>query len=285
MRRFVLHKSLNHSYMLKELFDKGKCSLGFHIGEWRYIKDRQCEQMRTCPRCKTESVQVVHFWEPWQYRASEACDMTRKCGRCREEENKLEHIWAAPVYEASGSCAQIRPCSRCKEKFYAGVSHTWDNWVYETPDHCSQISTCSRCAARGSERRLAHDWGAWYESEFYSAPVRVCRRCAEMIFNLGHERTEKDFVSLQAIHRAVHDLRQSKDPDAVRHTFIVHQAVLSSPVTKKYFKFAIDQLSAGPEGKDVFVTLADLINQYQKAGLESISRPASYRTGSFGSTQ
>jgi hypothetical protein len=264
--------------MLRELFDKGKCALGFHAGDWRYTRDRHCEQIRTCSRCKLESRQTVHTWQPWQYLASEACEMRRQCGRCREEENKVEHAWAEPVYETPGSCEQIRPCARCDEKASAGVRHTWDGWRYETHDQCSQISACSRCGAPGPEKRLAHNWGNWYESQFYSAPVRVCRRCAETVFKLGQERSETDVVSLQEIHRAVQELIESKDAEVMREAIIRHQAVLFSPVTNKYFKFAVDQLSATADAKDVFCKLAGTIDRCRKEGVENVFSHASSGT-------
>src|SRR5207253_8056303 len=99
--------------MLKELFDKGKCALGFHRGDWRYVKDQHCQQIQVCARCKAESHQVVHTWQAWQYLTSGACEMARQCGRCHEQENKIEHAWNPPVYESAESCVQVRPCSRC----------------------------------------------------------------------------------------------------------------------------------------------------------------------------
>ncbi len=30
--------------MLKDLFDKGKCALGFHVEAWRYAREGACQQ-------------------------------------------------------------------------------------------------------------------------------------------------------------------------------------------------------------------------------------------------
>ncbi len=109
--------------MLKELFDRGKCALGFHSGDWRYASDQRCEQLQICSRCDNQSRQVVHNWRTWQYVASEACDMARWCERCKEQENKTEHVWGAPIYQAAESCEQMRPCSRCGEMVF-GVDQT-----------------------------------------------------------------------------------------------------------------------------------------------------------------
>jgi hypothetical protein len=42
--------------MLKELFDSGKCALGFHSGDWRYVSDQRCEQLQICSRWDNQSV-------------------------------------------------------------------------------------------------------------------------------------------------------------------------------------------------------------------------------------
>jgi hypothetical protein len=117
--------------MLKELFDKGKCALGFHAGEWRYVSESGCEQIQICSRCNNQSHQVVHHWQAWQYDVSGACEMTRRCERCKDQETKTEHVWGEPVYEAAESCVQIRPCSRCGETATAATVHNWNSWSYE----------------------------------------------------------------------------------------------------------------------------------------------------------
>jgi hypothetical protein len=259
--------------MLKELFDKGKCALGFHTGDWRYVKDQQCEQVQVCSRCKAENRQVVHIWQAWQYLSSKSCEMIRKCGRCRQEENKVEHAWAAPVYEAPGSCVQVRPCSRCREKSSAGVTHTWDSWSYEIHGQCTQVSTCSRCRANGMQKRISHNWGDWYKSQFYAAPVRVCRRCGEMIFALDHPKSEKESVSLQTVQRAVEDIMQATGVDGVREQITRYSTVLFSPVTEKYFNFAVDQLAATAEAKDTYLKLAGVIDRCRREGVDSVFRP------------
>ena len=164
--------------MLKDLFDKGKCALGFHSGDWRYVDDRGCQQVRICPRCNNQSQQTVHGWQAWQYVANGACDMARQCGRCHEQENRLEHSWGAPVYESDEVCTQVRPCARCGAKSAAGTSHVWTSWTYDGKGRCAQTSACSRCGTTGRETRLAHEWDDWHTSKFYAAPVRVCGAAA-----------------------------------------------------------------------------------------------------------
>jgi hypothetical protein len=258
--------------MLKELFDKGKCALGFHAGEWRYVSESGCEQIQICSRCNNQSHQVVHHWQAWQYDVSGACEMTRRCERCKDQETKTEHVWGEPVYEAAESCVQIRPCSRCGETATAATVHNWNSWSYEAQGQCSQVSACSRCGAAGNRRRASHDWSEWQKSEFYAAAVQVCRRCGEMVFDL--DQSGKESVSLQMVNSAVQDVMQASDVDGVRERIARHSSVLFSPVTEKYFDFAVDQLAANAEAKDVYKKLQGLINRCRTEGVNNVLRPA-----------
>jgi hypothetical protein len=138
--------------MLKDLFDKGKCALGFHIGDWRYLQDRSCQQTRICSRCKAASQQLVHTWQRWDYESMDACRMARQCARCAETETKIEHVWGSAIYASEKFCALVRPCSRCNETLPAGNSHLWQSWSYDAEDNCSQIVTCSRCGEQKDAR-------------------------------------------------------------------------------------------------------------------------------------
>jgi hypothetical protein len=56
----------------------------------------------------------------------------------------------------------------------------------------------------------------------------------------------------------------------VREAINRHQSVLFSPVTKKYFKFAVDQLSATADAQDGFRKLAGIIDRCRKEGVENV---------------
>ena len=258
--------------MLKELFDKGKCALGFHHGDWCYIQDRQCEQIQVCSRCNNQSRQIAHHWLAWQYLANGACGMARRCERCKEQEDKVEHVWGVPIYETEQSCVQVRPCARCGEKTSAGTVHNWNSWSYEAQGQCSQVSACSRCGSVGRERRISHDWDNWQTSEFYAALVRVCRRCGEMIFDLDH--SGKPSVSLQTVNSAVKNVMQAADGAGVREQIIRHSSVLFSPVTEKYFNFAVDRLATSAETKDVYRKLAGTLERCRRDGVDNVLQPA-----------
>ena len=258
--------------MLKDLFDRGKCALGFHAGEWRYLREGSCQQTRVCSRCKAESQQLVHTWQTWDYQNADACLMVRECGRCGEKETKTEHVWGTPVYQSEGSCALIRPCSRCGETKAAGTAHVWESWNYDGEQACSQVIACSRCGDTGSQRRITHEWGAWYQSQFYDTGVRVCRRCAEMVFD-SEEGNKSDKVSLQMVDRAVWNVMESKDNATVRERVTQHSQVLFDPVAEKYFKFAIDQRAPDESAKDTLRQLAGLLERCRTQGIDAVFSP------------
>lgn len=259
--------------MLKDLFDKGRCALGLHSGDWLYESNRSCRQIRICLRCKNESRQVVHDWQAWQYVADAACEMARRCGRCREQEDKTEHTWGAPVYGTEGTCTQARPCTRCGKTIAAGTTHVWNSWIYDAKDRCAQTAACARCGETGKETRVSHDWSDWVASQFYSSPVRACRRCGEMAFNLGDGKPDIQSISLQMAHSAVVNVVESQDSDTVRQRIAQHSSVLFSPVTDKYFDFAVDQLAHGADAKNTYRQLATLIDQCRSKGIDHVFNP------------
>jgi hypothetical protein len=265
--------------MFKDLFTKGKCALGFHTGEWSYLHDRSCQQTRICSHCQVASQQLVHDWQSWEYESSDDCRMARRCGRCAETETKVDHVWSSPLYESDESCALVRPCSRCKETSPAGNAHVWESWSYDTVDNCSQVVTCSRCGESGSERRTVHDWGAWQSSQFYDAPVRVCRRCAEMVFKFDHESEQKDQVSLQTFDRAAWNVMEAADSAGVRERLSQNKKVLFNPVGEKYFKFAIDQRAPDESARNTLRQLAGLIERCRREGIETVFAPPAESQG------
>jgi len=134
------------------------------------------------------------------------------------------------------------------------------------------LSACSRCGIAGTQRRVSHDWNDWQKSEFYAAPVQVCRRCGEMVFQL--DQSGKSSVSLQTVNNAVQEVMQASDVDGVRERINRHSNVLFSPVTEKYFNFAVDQLAANAEAKDVYCKLAGLIDRCRSEGVNNVLVPA-----------
>jgi hypothetical protein len=165
---------------IKNLYDKGKCLVGLHQGEWRAPSPNSCNFVRVCERCGSENQKVAHTWGDWDFVAEGACDQVRICGRCRNQEQRMSHSWAEPVYTAEGSCERHQACRRCREERPAPPAHVMNGWRYTSEDACTQEEHCSRCQAPGTKQRVEHIWGDWQHSNARNGPVRVCRRCGEL---------------------------------------------------------------------------------------------------------
>lgn len=133
------------SGVFKKLFDKGKCLLGFHQGEWSYKHPALCLQTRICTRCKTKEKRTQHEWGDWAFRAEKDCTQMRTCARCAATDERMQHQWHPPQYK--------------------------------TKDSCEQISLCARCGEETTHSRPTHRWGAWQESD--DRLTRRCTRCGE----------------------------------------------------------------------------------------------------------
>lgn len=165
--------------MLKELFDKGKCLVGIHQGEWSFVKEKDCTRMRICVRCATESRKVEHNLGEWAYANDGACDQQQTCSRCDLVEQRELHEWQEPQRRSDDTCEQVIVCGRCKAEREAAPSHLWGEWEYVKPDACGQIQTCERCDSPGA-KRTEHLWGEWHHSEKHGGEVHVCSRCGEL---------------------------------------------------------------------------------------------------------
>jgi hypothetical protein len=67
---------------------------------------------------------------------------------------------------------------------------------------------------------------------------------------------------------------QADDVAGVRERITRHSRILFSPVTEKYFNFAVDQLAANAETKEVYQKLAELIDRCRREGVNNVLRPA-----------
>ncbi|MDQ3120572.1 MAG: hypothetical protein M3Q89_13570 [Verrucomicrobiota bacterium] len=166
--------------MFKNLFEKGKCLVGLHQGEWQYEKPGQCEQLRVCSGCGAQNRKTEHVWGEWGFETEGKCAQQRVCGRCGAPEQRIEHTWGALRYQAPDSCEEVRDCDRCHEVWAAGPRHEWNAWQYATSDACGQNQICSRCGVAGAQNRVVHRWRDWQHSAHHGGAVRVCRQCGEM---------------------------------------------------------------------------------------------------------
>jgi hypothetical protein len=261
--------------MLKDLFDKGKCALGFHVEAWRYAREGSCQQASVCVRCQVVSDRVVHDWpDGWALVSPDDCQMARACRRCGERETRTEHDWGAPAYVADGSCDQVRGCSRCGSEMPAAAAHVWNAWVYTEEGSCRQTLGCSRCAAPGADTRTAHEWSLWQYSPFYEAQVRVCSRCGEMPFDADPADEDGTPLSLQRFAAAVLDVSGASDMAALRERVVAHQRVLLSPAVQHYFKFAMANAAGDAAQTETLQTLAQVFDRCRVEGIDAVLRPA-----------
>jgi hypothetical protein len=257
--------------VFKDLVDKGKCALGFHAGEWTYSARDRCDQVRICTRCKHDSRQVVHIWQDWRRLEDGQCVFARPCSRCALSEKKTEHSWGEAVYPDEGSCAMVQPCAGCTNTKPAGTVHIWNAWTYDAPDTCNQKNCCSRCRAEGTVKRVAHDWNPWRNSEFYETRVQVCRRCAEMVFDLEGEGA---VVSMQAAARSVNEAIVAAQTGALRSSIEKNRSVILSPVAIKYLAYAEDQLSQSADVREAHADFAAVLNRCNSEGLDAVFGPS-----------
>lgn len=253
--------------MFKNLLDKGKCSLGFHEGEWHYEQSDSCMQLRVCQRCQNESRRTEHQWGEWIYQADAACDLIRTCPRCGETESRIEHSWADATYKYTDSCEQVHICARCGEEKPAGIEHQWEQWQYLSAGDCTQVQVCGRCGEKSQQKRIGHDWGAWQQSTFYDAPLCVCRHCGEMVFDLGQNGDSSP--SLQEVDRLVEDLLAADSIESLYYQVNQQQGTLFSPVQERYFQFAYDQYPQDPEFQESLHNLQVLLQLCQQHGIEA----------------
>lgn len=226
--------------MLKDLLDKGKCALGYHLEAWQYADSGACRQVSRCTRCGVVSERMAHVWSGWQRLDEASCTATRTCLRCGQAETKDDHDWNA--------------------------------WVYDEPDVCRQRVRCSRCTAPGTATRLQHDRGDWQWSEFYETGVAVCRRCGEMVF--ATVDGEEEPVTFQQADAAIMHVVGSSSAE-VRQRVSARQGVLFSPVAAHVFRYAADQRATDEDERKVFADLAGVVARCRDEGLESVfARPA-----------
>jgi hypothetical protein len=262
--------------MLKDLFDKGKCALGFHADAWRYARQGSCAQTSTCRRCQAVSRRVHHDWpDGWSLVSPQGCEVARRCRRCPEQEITVEHRWGPTAYRADGSCEQVQPCVRCGAEKEAAAVHLWTEWTYDAGESCAQTLRCARCNAAGGSSRVSHEWSRWQQSAFYEAQVQVCGRCAEMVFDLDPADDDGVPLSMQRAAATVARISaDAEDPAAFREAVLAHRREMLSPVTDRYLRFAIEHYAAEPPKRDPLTALAALLERCRSQGADAVLRPA-----------
>lgn len=121
---------------------------GHKFGEWEYIADDSCEQVRVCQRDGyQESRKAPHQFGEWKYVADGSCKQVRVCKRDGyQESDKVFHQFGEWEYIADSSCEQVRVCKR---DGYQETRKVHQQWLpYDDEYH-----QCHRCPDKES-----HDW-------------------------------------------------------------------------------------------------------------------------------
>jgi hypothetical protein len=226
--------------MLRDLLDKGKCALGYHVEAWQYADSGTCRQTSRCVRCDAVSERTAHAWSGWRRLEEDSCTATRTCLRCGQHETQDDHDWSM--------------------------------WTYEDPDSCRLRVRCSRCTTPGSSTRLEHTRGEWQWSDFYATGVAVCRRCGEMVF--ATEDGEEEPVTFQDADAAIMHVVGSSTVEEARTRIAARQAVLLSPVAAHVLRFAADQRASDEAERQTFVDLGRVLTRCRDEGIDAVlSRP------------
>ena len=145
------HSAKAKPSFLKGLFNKGRCAVGLHKGQWFYDEPDQCTQIRLCELCSEISTRTQHEWTEWRYRSYDNCQCVRGCKRCGEADYDTQHNWTHWEYLHVNDCTKVQVCGRCKKKSeHTKVVHEWKEWSYDDRNHL-RTRTCQRCHEEMSE--------------------------------------------------------------------------------------------------------------------------------------
>jgi hypothetical protein len=173
--------------MLSNLFNAGKCMLGFHAGAWAFLANDSCEQLQVCTRCQARSLRTEHAWGDWHYPSEKDCNQRRVCGRCHSLDQQVVHLWGSTAhYKEPNACEMVHRCERCNAEKPAGVIHPWGEWIHTSETSCEQHRICSRCSALSPDTQTNHTWGSWQESTFYGGRVVACKHCGTLALNFSN---------------------------------------------------------------------------------------------------
>ena len=196
----------------KDIVKRGQCVLGFHSGEWHYIRASDCGQTQVCANCGVTNRRVEHIWGEWERTQADCCEETRACSRCGKTEQRVVHDWGAPEFLRGGSCKRVQTCTRCGAKESLAAEHQWAHWEAVDEGTCAEVLVCGRCGVRSDQQRAAHAWGDWEYNEAAHAAVRACRRCGELITRDGQARADLSVTAApRAAGHSLGELVQKRD--------------------------------------------------------------------------
>jgi hypothetical protein len=154
---------------LKERINQAKCATGMHAGEWQWVAERNCGQVRTCTRCGNVAQRESHNLTEWLPAGDPAnpCLMERHCQRCRNGETQVEH---ALEFKYQAEIRVDNAKSAVGAAFAAFVGGT---------ENCWGQSVCTRCGYTDGHKTQQHTWTKlYYPNDDHGRRLqRHCVRC------------------------------------------------------------------------------------------------------------
>ncbi len=136
----------------ERLLGKGQCALGFHKGEWDYLRPDRCEQEVNCARCGLQTRVKHESYTSWEEDAQDACREIRHCERCAEEDARSNHDFVDQGPKRPGDCRTFtqacRKCREKKEKRYSKPKHRWGSWQANPGATNEMFRVCNHCGEK-----------------------------------------------------------------------------------------------------------------------------------------
>ena len=103
---------------VKGKLSRGMCRVGLHRGDWGYVTEGKCSQMRECRGCGSIHARTRHKRE-WRYLTDRSCGQVRTCMRCHTaDKQRVRHEKWSDSWDAGGD-EMAHECLRC------GVVERW----------------------------------------------------------------------------------------------------------------------------------------------------------------
>ena len=156
---------------LMDRLNQAKCATGMHAGDWQWVTEGNCGQVRTCNRCGNVATRVDHNVTAWAPAGDPGspCLMERHCARCLGGETKVEHILAFK-YQSEMRVDNARSAAGLAFAVFAnGLGG----------DGCRGQYVCDRCGYTDGKVSQHHVWSDLYKPDEYSRYQRDCLRCGK----------------------------------------------------------------------------------------------------------
>jgi hypothetical protein len=154
---------------LMDRLNQAKCATGMHAGDWQWLAEGNCGQVRTCARCGNVAKRDNHSVTKWAFTgdAGNPCLMERHCERCLDGETQVQH---APQFQYQSDLRADNAKSAAGAAFAA----------LRGPDGCRGQYACARCGYTDGRVSQQHVWGQLYKPDAYSRYQRACLRCGRV---------------------------------------------------------------------------------------------------------